>query len=136
MLATSSQRLAFSLGGSEPGSVSGDGRPFHMNSIATMPIGSGELERRIQLRWPRVLSRVGLTIICLLCVAMLGYFDYVTGSEQSLLLFYLLPISLATWFEGLGFGLLFSAISIVAWIGSDIVAGIPTVRVWNVAMAT
>ena len=107
-----------------------------MSSIAAMPTASGELEKRIQLRWPRLFSRVGLTIVCLLLVMVLGYLDYVTGYEQSLLLFYLVPITLATWFEGLAFGLFFSGLSLCAWVGSDIFAGIPQIRIWNLAMAT
>jgi signal transduction histidine kinase len=107
-----------------------------LSSMAAMPNASGQLDKRIQLRWPRLFSRIGLTIVCLLCVAVLGYLDYVTGYEQSLLLFYLVPITLATWFEGLAFGLLFSGLSLCAWVGSDIMAGIPQIRIWNLAMAT
>ena len=107
-----------------------------MNSIAEMPIVPGKLEKQTQLRWPRLFTRLGLTIVCLFCVVMLGYLDYVTGYEQSLLLFYLVPITLATWFEGLAFGLLFSALSLCAWVGSDVFAGIPQIRIWNLVMAT
>jgi signal transduction histidine kinase len=66
---------------------------------------------------------------------LLGYLDYLTGYEQSLLLFYLVPIALATWFGGLAFGLIFSGLSLCAWVLSDIFAGIPSVRAWNLAMA-
>src|ERR1700742_4004978 len=107
-----------------------------MSSMAAMPNATGQLDKKIQLRWPRLFSRIGLTIVCLLCVIVLGYLDYVTGYEQSLLLFYLVPITLATWFEGLAFGLLFSGLSLCAWVGSDIFAGIPQIRIWNLAMAT
>jgi signal transduction histidine kinase len=107
-----------------------------MDSFVAMPTAPAESEKTVQLRWPRLFSRLGLTITCLLSVFILAYFDYVTGYEQSLLLFYLVPISLATWFEGLGLGLFFSGLSLCAWIGSDIAAGIPTERAWNIAMAT
>ena len=107
-----------------------------VSNMAAMPNVSGQLDKRIQLRWPRLFSRIGLTIVCLLCVGVLGYLDYVTGYEQSLLLFYLVPITLATWFEGLAFGLFFSGLSLCAWVGSDIMAGIPQIRIWNLAMAT
>jgi signal transduction histidine kinase len=106
-----------------------------MSSIVAMSNVPGALDKGVQLRWPRMISRAGLAIVCLLCVAILGYLDYVTGYEQSLLLFYLVPIALATWVEGLAFGLFFSALSLCAWVGSDIVAGIPQIRVWNVGMA-
>ena len=43
-------------------------------------------------------SRTSLAIACLLLTCLVGYADYLTGYERSLLLFYLLPISLAAWF--------------------------------------
>jgi signal transduction histidine kinase len=79
-------------------------------------------------------SRVGLVMICLALVGLLGYLDYLTGYEQSLLLFYLVPIALVTWFEGLILGLTLSALSLIVWILSDIYAGIPTVGIWNLVM--
>ncbi len=94
-----------------------------------------EEEKRKPFALSPASSRVGLAILCLVLVCCLGYLDYLTGYEQSLLLFYLVPIALATWFGGLLFGLVFSGISIGAWITSDILAGIPTVGVWNIAMA-
>ena len=41
------------------------------------------------------ISRKSLTIAGLLLAALIGYVDYVTGYEHSMLLFYFLPISLA-----------------------------------------
>lgn len=80
-------------------------------------------------------SRPALAMVCLLLVGLLGYLDYLTGYEQSLLLFYLVPIALATWFWGLSFGLVISFVSVLAWVLSDIEAGIPRVGVWNLGMA-
>jgi signal transduction histidine kinase len=68
-------------------------------------------------------------------VGVIGYIDYATGYERSLSLFYLLPISLATWFDGLTFGLVITVFSVVVWILSDVAAGIPVVGVWNAGMA-
>lgn len=83
-----------------------------------------------------VLHRKGALIAtCLLLVTIIGYIDYVTGYERPLLLFYLLPISLAVWFGNLLFGLSVAVIAIVAWMWSDLAAGIPTVGFWNVGMA-
>jgi len=36
--------------------------------------------------------------------ALIGYVDYVTGYEHSMLLFYFLPISLAAWAGSFAFG--------------------------------
>src|SRR5213596_2194723 len=84
-----------------------------------------------------VLYRRGALIAaCLLLVAVVGYIDYVTGYERPLLLFYLLPISLAVWFRSLLFGLSVAVIAIVAWMWSDLAAGIPALGFWNVGMAS
>src|SRR5437016_9998519 len=73
---------------------------------------------------------------CLLLVGCVGYIDYLTGYERSLLLFYLLPISLATWFGGLILGLATVVISVAVWILSDVAAaGIQAAGLWNGGMA-
>src|SRR6266567_3928864 len=76
-----------------------------------------------------------LIAACLVLVAIIGYIDYVTGYERPLLLFYLLPISLAVWFGNLLFGLSVGVLAIVAWMWSDLAAGIPALGFWNVGMA-
>jgi signal transduction histidine kinase len=76
-----------------------------------------------------------LIAACLFLVAVIGYIDYVTGYERPLLLFYLLPISLAVWFGNLLFGLTVGVLAIVAWMWSDLAAGIPALGFWNVGMA-
>ena len=83
-----------------------------------------------------ILYRKGTLIFaCLFLVAVIGYIDYVTGYERPLLLFYLLPISLAVWFGNLLFGLSVGVLAIVAWMWSDLAAGIPALGFWNVGMA-
>src|SRR5213083_938818 len=83
-----------------------------------------------------ILHRKGALIaVCLLLVGVVGYIDYITGYERPLLLFYLLPISLAVWFGSLLFGLSVAVIAIVAWMWSDLAAGIPALGFWNVGMA-
>ncbi|PYK32080.1 MAG: hypothetical protein DME57_01155 [Verrucomicrobia bacterium] len=76
-----------------------------------------------------------LAVVCLTIVGVLGYVDYLTGYEQTFLLFYLAPISLATWFGNFWFGIFVSGLSITAWVVSDVAAGVPTVGVWNIGMA-
>jgi len=89
-----------------------------------------------RLRWHRLTtSRLGLIAGCILITAGLGYLDYLTGYEQTFLLFYLVPIGLGTWFGNFRIGLAFSALSIVAWIVSDVAAGVPSVGWWNIGMA-
>lgn len=76
-----------------------------------------------------------LGVICVVLTACLGYVDYRTGYEQTFLLFYLVPIGLATWFGNFWLGLFISILSIAAWVISDMAAGIPSVGAWNVGMA-
>src|SRR5215471_19063052 len=85
-------------------------------------------------RWTRV-SRTGLIVTCLILVGIVGYIDYATGYERPLLLFYLLPISLAVWFGSFLLGLVIVVASLIAWMVSDVAAGIPSLRYWNAGMA-
>jgi signal transduction histidine kinase len=80
-------------------------------------------------------SRTALVVGCLFFVSIVGYIDYLTGYERSLLLFYLLPISLATWFGSLILGLAIVIVSVAASILSDLAAGTPAIGFWNVGMA-
>src|SRR5437016_5853507 len=100
------------------------------------PVSSGaKFLASARRAWPFPLSRIALAAVCTFLVAILAYLDYLTGYEQSLLLFYLVPIALATWFGGLVYGLIFSVLSVGVWVISDLVAGIPTVGAWNLIMA-
>src|SRR5438477_8719159 len=89
------------------------------------------------LRWHNRLttSRSTLVAVCFVITAGLGYVDYLTGYEQTFLLFYLVPIGLATWFGNFWLGLSFSLLSVIAWVVSDVAAGVPTVGLWNIGMA-
>ena len=87
-------------------------------------------------RWQWVTdSRWALAVVCTIITVGLGYVDYVTGYEQTFLLFYLVPISLGTWFGSFGMGITFSTLSICAWVISDVAAGVPSVGLWNIGMA-
>jgi signal transduction histidine kinase len=84
-------------------------------------------------RLPRfTLSRKRLAIVCLLLIGTVGYLDYSTGYERSLLLFYLLPISVAAWFGSLVFGFAIVIISVTAWVLANLAAGIPDIGFWTV----
>jgi signal transduction histidine kinase len=80
-------------------------------------------------------SRTSLTIACLIFTAVIGYADYLTGYKRSLLLFYLLPISLAAWFGNFAFGIAISVVCVVVWALSDLTSGIPALGFWNIGMA-
>ena len=70
-------------------------------------------------RWPRP-ALVTLTFVSL---ALVGVVDYLTGYELSVVIFYLLPVSLAAWFIDRRFAVLISLLSVGIWIAADIIAG-------------
>ena len=76
--------------------------------------------------------------IGLVLTMVIGYIDLVTGFELRMELFYLVPISYVTWFVGLRFGVMFSVLSLITIVCSDIMAGKQytqfTVEIWNGAM--
>ena len=80
-------------------------------------------------------SRRSLAVACLILACLIGYLDYLTGYERSLLLFYLLPISLAAWFGNFAFGLAIAVVCVVVSMVSDVAAEIPALRFWNIAMS-
>ncbi|HJT46097.1 MAG TPA: sensor histidine kinase [Chthoniobacterales bacterium] len=96
-------------------------------------------------RSPKLLGRPGagflplgrgtMGLISFVLVCIIGYIDFETGYERSLSLFYLIPISIGTWFVGLLCGLGIATLSVVVWVVSDWAAGIPAVRIWNAGMA-
>jgi len=49
---------------------------------------------------------------------VLGWVDFITG-DYSLIVFYLIPVSLAAWFIGKYFGMLFCLLSIVVRVVAD-----------------
>lgn len=79
-------------------------------------------------------SRLGVVLVSLIWIGLVGLADYWTGYEHSMLIFYLIPITLGTWFVGRNYGLFLAALSIGASIFTDIVSGIPQVRYWNEAV--
>ena len=81
------------------------------------------------------ISRTSLTIVCFVLAAIIGYFDYVTGYEHSMLLFYFLPIALAAWFANFAYGVIIVAVCVTTWVVADVGSGIPALGFWNIGMA-
>ena len=81
------------------------------------------------------ISRRSLTIACLILAGLIGYIDYLTGYEHSMLLFYFLPISLAAWSANFGFGIMIVALCVTTWVLADLASGIPALGFWNIGMA-
>jgi len=77
-------------------------------------------------------------VFSVLLVAMIGYFDYVTGPYLSLYIFYLIPVSITLWFIGGGASFVILAISVAAWFIDDIEVSLsfrhPLIPYWNLAV--
>jgi signal transduction histidine kinase len=77
--------------------------------------------------------------LALVLVAAIGFADYRTGFQISLLPFYFLPVCLATAAGGWVFGAITSVASVGSWVFGDFAAGArfssPLVPVWNAAIA-
>ena len=71
-------------------------------------------------------------------VTLVGLLDYITGYETFFFTFYLLPIFLGTWRVSAVFGILISALSVAAWVSSNIESGAHysnyIIPVWNAAI--
>ena len=73
--------------------------------------------------------------LCICIVTVVGLVDYITGYEAFFFIFYLFAVVFAVWFVNVPFGILISALSVAAWISSNISAGAryssDLVPVWN-----
>jgi len=73
--------------------------------------------------------------IIILLLLGLGIIDYVTGAELTISLFYLVPISLASWSLGLKPGQVVAMIAVIIWQASNLLAeeqvSSPFVIIWN-----
>jgi hypothetical protein len=60
-------------------------------------------------------SRHFIVTAALLPVALLGVLDYLNGTDVSLLIFYAVPVFVASWYAGRGAGVLACAASGLSW---------------------
>ena len=80
--------------------------------------------------------RRGLIIVaCWLLVAFIGWLDYITGFENSLLIVYLAPIAIGAWFLGFWFGIAIAVSCVIATVLADLAGGLPRVLIWNCVTA-
>jgi diguanylate cyclase (GGDEF)-like protein len=69
------------------------------------------------------LSRRTKAFVCLLLVLVIGFIDHVTGYEMSLSIFYLAPISIASWSLGPAHGQMLAVFSALVWLAVDYTSG-------------
>jgi len=84
-------------------------------------------------------SRAFAATVSVVLVIAIGMVDYLTGYVLVFSAFYLLPVSLAAWYVGGGFGAAISVMSVAAWLTGDVAAGVKYpnlfVPVWNGTIA-
>jgi signal transduction histidine kinase len=82
-------------------------------------------------------SRAAATALAVALVAVIGWFDYVTG-DFSLTVFYLVPVCFATWFASRAAGWCIGLLSAAAWLAGDLAVNHasrhPLLPYWNAAM--
>jgi diguanylate cyclase (GGDEF)-like protein len=65
-------------------------------------------------------TKLFLTAGSMILAAVIGFIGYLSGSELALSVFYLFPITLVTWYVGLGAGMLLSVTSAVSLLFADL----------------
>lgn len=68
-------------------------------------------------------SKLQLMLFIVALTLMMGWLDYHIGPKHSLAPFYLLPLTLAAWYVGLGYSVFIAALSVAAWFGSRYLNG-------------
>jgi signal transduction histidine kinase len=73
-------------------------------------------------------------------VGLIGLLDYLTGYELAFLAFYLIPVTLAVWYVGAGWGIAISILSATVSVTTDYIAGAhyssSLVPVWNALISS
>ena len=75
-----------------------------------------------------------IIVIGYIIIGVLGIIDTLTGKELDFSLFYVIPLLIVTWHTGLGLGIVFSLISALVWLLSDVLSGNVTllsIYAWN-----
>jgi diguanylate cyclase (GGDEF)-like protein len=63
-------------------------------------------------------SKKAILFFCFVLIIGIGLCDYWAGADVGLSIFYLIPISIATWFAGIRGGLIVSGLSALIWFGA------------------
>ncbi len=54
---------------------------------------------------------------------VIGFLDWITGTELNFFVFYFLPVALSAWFWGLEFSVVLAVFSALVWFGADVLSG-------------
>lgn len=82
------------------------------------------------------LSHKNIVIFCLIQLLLFGWLDYITN-DYSLIILYLFPVALTSWFVSTPSGLIFCVLSIIARVTADAMSGsvltpYPAIHYWNI----
>ncbi len=82
--------------------------------------------------------KIIIIIASFISVLLFGLVDYLIGPEVAFSIFYLLPISMISWYAGKKYGLSLSALSAAVWLAADLASGhiysFGLIPVWNSVM--
>ena len=84
-------------------------------------------------------SSITLLLSNILLILFIGFVDYYTGYDFSFSIFYMLPISIVSWYGGEKAGIIASIISAIVWFVADVAAGhkysSTLILIWNTIMS-
>lgn len=75
-------------------------------------------------------SRLQMGLLTFVLTAAIGFIDYWTTYEVSILVFYLIPVGLSAWYIGPRFGWGISILGASVWLGADTASGHPYSSTW------
>jgi len=82
--------------------------------------------------------KIVIIIATFIGVLLLGLLDYMIGPEVAFSIFYLLPISMISWYAGKKYGFTLSAFSAAVWLIADLASGhiytFGLIPIWNSIM--
>ena len=67
----------------------------------------------------------GSAIVMVLCIAGLGWIDWVTGYELNFFVFYFVPVAWGAWTLGGAWSVFLALLSALVWLGAEIMSGHP-----------
>ena len=89
----------------------------------------------MKLDYLNSLSKPTIVFTGLILLALIGLMDFITGVEISFSVFYLVPISIVTWYTNKNFGLALSVLGTAMWVFADIQElsryASPAIPYWN-----
>ena len=79
-----------------------------------------------------------LFLLYIIFIFFLWFCDTITGPDLSFLIFYLIPVCVATWYSGKRTGIIISSVCAAAWFFSDVMShssySHPVIPYWNVTV--